>query len=200
MNPLRAFTDLGSQWKVLRTAVWRRLDQPSMELCRLAEDATNFLFAGHVITALQHVPRNVYYRVLCDRSWTTLRAKVLVQVGGDVEELDLRREADGRWRRGSAELRDVRDLSDIDLGFTPATNTLPIRRLALDVGDSADVTAAWVRFPDLVVEPLAQKYTRVGELTYRYESNGGRFRALIGVDDLGLVTSYERLFERIAST
>ena len=32
---------------------------------------------------------------------------------------------------------------------TPATNTLPIRRLNLQIGGSKSVIAAWVKFPDL---------------------------------------------------
>jgi hypothetical protein len=199
MDTPGAVSDLGN-WQVLRTVIWRRLDQPSMELCRLSENESGFLLNGHVFSALQHVARNVRYQILCDRAWTTQRVNVTVQLGDDVETLDIRRESNGRWLRGDTELRALRDLHDIDLGFTPATNTLPIRRLAPDVGDVIAVTAVWVRFPDLAIEPLAQTYTRVGELTYQYESGGGRFHALIGVDDLGLVTAYERLFERLASS
>src|SRR5712664_99467 len=41
------------------------------------------------------------------------------------------------------------NVCDIDLAVTPATNTLPIRRLNLEVGQSQEVTAAWLKFPDL---------------------------------------------------
>ena len=87
---------------------------------------------------------------------------------------------------------------DVDLALTPATNTLPIRRLNLQVGSSESVVAAWVKFPDLTVQPLSQRYTRMTKDTYRYESNTG-FSAEIVVDDLGLVASYPGGWERIAS-
>jgi uncharacterized protein len=48
------------------------------------------------------------------------------------------------------------------------------------------------------VEPLSQRYTRIGKDTYRYESNTG-FSAEITVDDHGLVTSYPGGWERIAA-
>jgi hypothetical protein len=35
---------------------------------------------------------------------------------------------------------------DIDLGFSPSTNLLPIRRLTLAVGEAATVRAAWLPF------------------------------------------------------
>jgi uncharacterized protein len=87
---------------------------------------------------------------------------------------------------------------DLDLAFTPATNILPLRRLGLAVGDSREMTAAWVRFPDLSVEPLAQRYTRLDERRVRYESRGGAFTAELEVDELDLVVRYPPLWERVA--
>ena len=82
--------------------------------------------------------------------------------------------------------------------MTPATNTLPIRRLNLHVGGSESVIAAWVKFPELTVEPLSQRYTRLAKDTYSYESNTG-FSAEIVVDDLGLVNMYPGGWERIGT-
>jgi hypothetical protein len=95
-------------------------------------------------------------------------------------------------------LRGVHGCNDVDLSVTPATNTLPIRRLDLPIGKSESVIAAWVKFPELAVQPLSQRYTRLAKNTYRYESETG-FSAEIGVDDLGLVTAYPGDWERIAA-
>jgi len=70
--------------------------------------------------------------------------------------------------------------------------------LKLKTGQSASVTAAWVKFPEIVVQPLAQTYTRLGPDRYRYESTTG-FSTEILVDDLGLVTEYRSGWERVAS-
>ena len=90
---------------------------------------------------------------------------------------------------------------DVDLGMTPSTNTSVIRRLGLAVDRSAELTAAWVRFPGLTVEPLRQRYTRVATHGYLYESlreGGVVFQARIDVD-LGPASSSAdaRLFERV---
>ena len=45
---------------------------------------------------------------------------------------------------------------DLDLSFSPATNLLAIRRLALPVNEIAEVRSAWLTFPDLDLEPLDQ--------------------------------------------
>jgi uncharacterized protein len=86
---------------------------------------------------------------------------------------------------------------DIDLGITPATNTLPIRRLNLSVGESVELTATWIRFPELTVEPLSQRYTRLSKTTYRYENTDGSFSADLVVDKLGVVETYGEIWARV---
>lgn len=85
---------------------------------------------------------------------------------------------------------------DLDLGFTPA-NTLPIRRLALDVGESAPVRSPWLRFPELRLEPLEQTHTREADLTFRYHAvvDGVPFIARLDTHAFGRVVRYEGLWE-----
>ena len=59
-------------------------------------------------------------------------------------------------------------------------------------------TAVWVRFPDLSVEALPQRYTRLDQRRYRYESDNGAFTTEIDVDDVGLVVRYGDMWERLA--
>ena len=84
----------------------------------------------------------------------------------------------------------------MDLGFSPSTNTLPIRRLRLELGESAKVAAVWLRWPELIVERLDQTYERLAPDRYRYLS--GRFSAELRVDDHGLVLQYGKYWRAIA--
>jgi hypothetical protein len=102
-----------------------------------------------------------------------------------------------RWWSDGKELVDVAGCVDVDISLSPSTNTLPIRRLSLARGEERDVVAAWIRFPDLAIEPLPQRYVRSGESLYRYSSGGGAFTADIEVDDLGLVVKYPPAWERV---
>jgi hypothetical protein len=138
------------------------------------------------------------YEVCCDENWLTRRVQVERTIGKDTKTLSLSVENRGLWRSSGQELNEVRGCLDVDLSVTPATNTLPIRRLDLDIGKSESVTAAWIKFPDLEIRPLSQRYTRIGMNIYRYESDTG-FSAEIVVDDLGLVINYPGGWERIAA-
>ena len=78
---------------------------------------------------------------------------------------------------------------DIDLGWTPATNTIPIRRLGLELGETSTITAAWVRFPELDVVCNRQRYTRLTNSRWRYES-GDYDVELVADGASGLVLAY----------
>ncbi len=113
--------------------------------------------------------------------------------------------ADGRWYAGAEELTALRACVDIDLGLTPATNTLPIRRVAPAIGEHCDVVAAWVSFPALRIEPLFQRYTRLEAMRYRFEtfensdmSGEPAFSAELTVDHTGLVQDYTGWWERVS--
>lgn len=68
-------------------------------------------------------------------------------------------------------------------------------RLKLEIGESREVEAAWVRLPEMRVERLSQRYTRLDGDTYRYESSGGRFVAELTVDGRGFVERYGDLWD-----
>ena len=79
---------------------------------------------------------------------------------------------------------------DVDLGCTPFTNTLPIRRLQLDVGDAADVTSATVDVETLGVVPVRQRYHRVGARRYRSPNLDSGVDVEFAIDEYGLVHDY----------
>jgi hypothetical protein len=115
---------------------------------------------------------------------------------GDREiDLNVYVDADQRWRLNEEEYPEIAGCIDIDLGFSPSTNLLPIRRLSPAVGGEAAIRAAWLPFPSLRFELLPQVYRREGESKYRYESGGGRFVRMLEVNAVGFVTSYPGVWQ-----
>jgi uncharacterized protein len=174
---------------------WRRLDVAGTE--EFTQDGHTF--EGRV-QVQETAPWSAEYRVTFDQDWVTLVAQVAVVDGEGSRRLELRRDESGFWFANGREVEPCRDAIDVDLGMTPSTNTSVIRRLKLPVEGTAELTAAWVRFPGLTVEPLRQRYTRVSAHGYLYESlreAGVVFQARIDVDSSNLVERYARLFERV---
>ncbi|GGC72152.1 putative glycolipid-binding domain-containing protein [Chelatococcus reniformis] len=141
-------------------------------------------------------PAAVWYRVLCDSDWR-VRDLRIARVGAD-RAVELQGDGLGRWRDDTGAAMPAYDGAiDVDFAATPFTNTLPIRRLDLRPGQSAEIAAVYVNFPDLTVSREPQRYTRLGALHYRFESLDGDFTRDIEVDEHGLVVSYPGLFQRI---
>lgn len=149
---------------------------------------------GHVVGELQGMRGSVTYRVRCRPDGTTDWVHGRVQRNGAEMSWTIRREESGLWVFNGVPVSGLAKCLDVDLGVTPSTNTLPIRRLAIEVGASEDCSAAWVRFPDLTVHPLAQRYTRLSWNSYRYESLESGFHAVLRVDEHGIIRAYTGLW------
>jgi uncharacterized protein len=134
-----------------RVVVWKNLLLNGTDYCALWHTPEGWLLKGTVLRVLEdRIPVLATYEVHCDGSWHTHRVVVQRTIGGDVKSLSLAVESHGVWRSLREELRDVRGCEDVDLALTPATNTLPIRRLRLLVGGTESVVAAWSNFLTLL--------------------------------------------------
>ena len=175
---------------------WRRADKPGHEFCTLAHSDGAPKLTGVAVLSNDGTPCCLQYMIDCDSAWRTLLCRVTGYIGRRTVRLDIRREE--QWLMNGVAVPAVAGSMDIDLGFSPATNLLPIRRLGLKIGDSANVRAAWVRFPELTLELLEQKYTRTSADCYRYESTGGGgsgvFTRDLKVDETGFVIDYPDLW------
>jgi len=189
-----------------RVVLWRYVPVRGLESCGLwryplreAGGEQGWALRGTAVTEFDGAPAEVRYRVICDQAWRTRRVHVGVVRGGRKAALRLEADGRGQWRSDGEPVSAFEGSLDVDLGIGASTNTLPIRRLRLPVGGASQLVAAWVRFPELSLEPLPQRYTRLAEDRYRYESLDSEFTAELVVDELGLVVSYERWCERVAS-
>jgi hypothetical protein len=179
----------------MHSILWRRLDRPGHESARLSPRGDGWEMAGAAVFAHEGVAVRLDYVIECDARWRTTSARVLGWVGAKPVRLELAADPAAKWQLNGVPCPAVAGCLDLDLGFSPSTNLLPIRRLALPVGGAAAVRAAWLGFPSLRLEPLDQRYERLGPTTYRYESRGGDFRRDLEVNREGWVTGYPGFWE-----
>jgi uncharacterized protein len=176
--------------------LWRDLETGALDRCRLEAGPDGLRLAGVVLTAAYGTPLDVRYLVEAGPDGLTRR--VGLELDGGATRRVLLADGAGRWRwEGGPELAEVAGSLDVDLVVTPATNTLPIRRLAaLEVGQAADLQMAWVQFPGLEVLGSAQRYQRLAPDRWRFSTYG--FQAELLVDPDGLVLDYGGLFRSLA--
>ncbi len=170
--------------------VWRGVEVESLERARVSEGPE-----VRVESVIDSARGRYSYELACAPDWT-FRSLHLETVAGH-RALDLTRDADDVWRLDGEERRDLAEATDIDLAITPLTATLAIRRLDLEIDEEADVVAAYISFPDLEVVADPQRYTRLDEDVYLWESLDTDDEAEITVDVRGFVLEYPGLFERL---
>jgi hypothetical protein len=170
------------------------LDAPGHESCRCIATDSGWRLEGAAVFAHAGQPCRLDYAVACDAAWLTVAGSVRGWVGERTIAIEITVDADRRWWLNGTECPAVRRCTDIDLNFSPSTNLLPIRRLGLEVGQEALVQAAWLRFPGFTLEPLEQRYHRLTEDGYRYESLRSGFTAELRMNAGGFVTLYPGFF------
>ena len=177
-----------------RVVSWRSEDGHTTEVLRLGYENGGWTADGLVTLPDGRV--DVHYVVRTDDTWNV--RQVLLFRDLDEPDLWLAHDGAGTWGEVNGVQRaDLEGCTDIDLGCTPFTNTLPIRRLGLAVGESAEITAAWVDVETLLVVASPQRYTRLDERRWRFEALSSGFVADLDVDEHGLVLDYPDLFRRV---
>jgi hypothetical protein len=201
-----------------RSLLWRRLDTTGTEHVLLSEQSG--IHARGTIVAADPVAYTCAYELLVDDHGATARLTATAEGAGWLRTVKLER-ALGHWHVTTGEQGDLdaalvaaghprgglpgiedahrlTDARDVDLGYSPLFNTLPLRRLFLthdEPGTRHTITAAWVLMPTLDVMPARQTYTTLGHGRIRYES--GSFAADLTVDGDGYVRRYPGLAELV---
>jgi uncharacterized protein len=180
----------------MATVLWQDVETGALDRCRLETGPDGLRLSGTVLTPEHGSPLDVRYLVEAGPDGLTRRVEL--ELDGGATRRVLLADGAGRWRwEGGPELAEVAGSLDVDLTVTPATNTLPIRRLAaLEVGRAADLHMAWVRFPGLEVLASAQRYERLAPDRWRFSTDG--FQAELLVDPDGLVLDYGGVFRSLA--
>ena len=185
--------------RTVATAIWRRSDREGTDRCRLARTDEGWLLIGHARWTEDGAEMALDYAVRAAPDWTSLGADVSGMVGGTEIALRIDR-AEGFWRMNGDVLPDDA-LPDLDFGFTPATNLLPLRRLDLGEGP-VSTSAAWLDLrPDRVrLTRLDQSYTRRSDAEVDYASPAHGFGATLTVAPCGFVTDYPGLWHGSVET
>ena len=180
-------------------ALWRRIDTPGHDACRVVDGPSGHRLEGVAVFRQDGVPGVLRYGVTADDDWQSRQGFVRGWIGDRaVDYLVVRGDA-GVWRLNGTRVSGLDDCVDLDLGFTPATNLLCLRRMGLTIGQSAEAESAWLDVTGGTLEGLSQRYERRAPELYWYEAPRFDYAALLEVAPSGLVRHYPGLWEMESS-
>jgi hypothetical protein len=152
---------------------------------------------GHTSAVEDGEAYAVRYEIALDDRWRTREARVASDTLAGPRETVLRSDGKGRWTVDGEPAPQLDGLIDVDIEASACTNTLPVHRLALSIGEVTAISAAYVRALDLSVVRLDQTYERLDDRRYYYSSEGD-FTAVLTYDEFGLVLDYPGIATRFA--
>ncbi|WP_315093579.1 putative glycolipid-binding domain-containing protein [uncultured Cellulomonas sp.] len=152
---------------------------------------------GHTTAVEDGRPHAVSYEITLDDRWRTRTVQVTSDTVAGLRSTVLRSDGDGGWTVDGVRAPHLDGLVDVDLEASACTNTLPVHRLAMPVGEVVTAAAVYVQASDLVVRRLDQTYRRLDGHRFGYTSEGG-FAAVLAYDDAGLVVDYPGIAVRFA--
>lgn len=187
-----------------REVMWSAWEGPMLEHLRLIEGDDAITADGVIVGVWEGRILRLRYEVRCDPGWRTRSVRVGT-LDSETPEVDLLSDGEGTWTTpGGDAVPELRGCVDVDISATPFTNTLPIRRLGLAPGESADLSVVFVGVDEMRAWAEPQRYAclerrREGGL-FRFEALGRAFEENppidLPVDADGLVLDYPELFRR----
>jgi hypothetical protein len=182
-----------------RHLYWQAVGLPGLEHLQIEENSQGIVADGLILRHEGDAGRRLHYHLRCDPQWRVQSLEVRLLDQPD-DPLIITSDGAGHWANDRGQPIPALDgCTDVDVSWTPFTNTLPIRRLGLKPGEARSIDVVFIDPPALHAQQMAQRYTNLdanGHL-YRYESVVSGFTADLQVDDKGFVIDYPGLWQRI---
>jgi hypothetical protein len=198
---------------MMRFCVWTGVEEWLVEAASVDLRAGGMTATGTQFGA-RPVPYRVDYRLDASVGFVTGELDLTALGEGWRRRLLLRRPAAGDW---SADVEDggdppggawdgaclgLSEARDVDLAFSPLTNSMPILRHGLHREGSREFVMAWVSVPDLHVTSSRQRYEHVRAdergATVRFLDLDSDFTAELALEPAGLLVIYPGLARRVA--
>jgi len=173
--------------------VWKGVIQQTIELI-LIEYSNTISIRGYITGRIKDQPLQVSYHMDLDLTWQLLSLEI---INDSQPPLHLLRTESGEWLNNGKEEPSWNDCVYVDLNLTPLTNSLPINHLHLQTGESREIKVLYI---DLLQDNLLQhrqRYTKMDDTHYKYESLESDFQCILEVDTHGIVRDYPGIWKRL---
>jgi hypothetical protein len=189
----RGFTDLPA------AGAWRLLGAyDGFEVVRFATHGRGTVLTGTTVGVEEGIPWSIHYVIEVGDDWHVRRASATDHAG---HQLEIEADGAGSWLVNGEQHPQLKECLDLDFEASVVTNTLPVHRLSLRVGEEGESSAAYIRTIGLGVERLDQTYRRLaddgGMLAFDYRSPRFGYRDTLHFGTDGLAVDYPGIGVRV---
>src|SRR5215211_399721 len=163
---------------MLRKIIWSNQAAIGLEHFYLRDGDDEIIADGNVIGVEENAAFRIRYTIRCDLKWQ-VRNVVVTSLDENEQTIHFVSDGFGNWTNESGNpVPELQGCVDVDITATPFTNTLPIRRLGLILGASAEIKVVYFTIPEMQVSVEPQRYTCLeasgARGKYKFESLDGR--------------------------
>lgn len=170
------------------------------EVVRFSKGDNGPVLEGVSVGTEKGLPWSIHYVIHLTADWRIASAEVEDYSG---KHLAIKTDGKGSWVVNGELRPELEGCLDLDFEASAVTNTIPVHRLALAVGQKGESAAAYIRTNGLVVERLDQTYRRLpdasGKMLFDYESPRFRYHDVLRFGPEGLAEKYPGIARRLPS-
>ncbi len=181
----------------MKILLWRGLINKSWEHCSVDERDSGFKIASEIVGNYEGETYMVNYLINTDNQWNIQDFEIRCDIQGEIKRFYGQKNGLDWLINGQIEPC-FAGFNYIDISITPLTNTLPIKRLALNVNESKDINVIYIDILNGSIKPVRERYTKISKDHYRYENLESTFASAILIDRNGIVKTYPGHFELVA--
>lgn len=192
--------DGGSFTALPAVGAWRLLGAyEGFEVVRFVTKDGGLTIEGTTVGVERGTPWSIRYTIGVGDGWRVRHAAVTDLLAG--RRIELQADGAGSWVIDGTHVPELEGCLELDLEASAVTNTLPVHRLSLAVGERGESAAAYVRTNGLAVERLDQTYRRLpdreADLAFDYESPRFGYRDTLRFGADGLALEYPGIGARV---
>ncbi|RAJ79264.1 hypothetical protein CLV59_106325 [Chitinophaga dinghuensis] len=176
--------------------VWQAVRWTATEYFTLENKGLYKLAQGNITGIVRDLPFSIHYEVEITNDWKT-DSFLIRSHGPDAKELKLTSNLLGQWYdKDGKQVTALDNCLDIDISLTPFTNTLPVKRLQLNNGESATINVIYILLPEFELQRVKQRYTKISQDTWLYENLDSGFSSQLYFDSEGIMNDYPGYIQR----
>lgn len=181
-----------------KNILWTGIEYHSLENCIVFVTDAGAKVNSTIVGTYNNIIYKVEYQIMTNQNWETISCKLSARLNDTILNFDFKSDGKGNWSENDKPTEKYNGCIDVDIPLTPFTNTLPIKRLQLNIGDEQIIQVVYLDTLEQQIKAVRQKYRRLSHIEYKYENIPNDFEAVITVDESGLVENYPGLFKRSA--